>query len=66
MVILVLALALVALGFFPNQEQALYLTAVGLGLFMGAMTLLGAVFSPGRALTASEPAQLPAPGGSSA
>jgi hypothetical protein len=66
MVILVLALALVALGFFPNQEQALYLTAVGLGLFMGAMTLLGAVFSPGRAPTASEPAQLPAPGGSSA
>jgi hypothetical protein len=66
MVILVLALALVALGFFPNQEQALYLTAVGLGLFMGAMTLLGAVFSPGRAPTASEPSQLPAPGGSSA
>ena len=28
---LVLALALVVLGPFPNQEQALYLTAVGLG-----------------------------------
>ena len=42
--LLVLALALVALGPFPDQEPALYLTAVGLGLLMGALGLFVAVF----------------------
>ena len=63
---IVLALALVMLGFFPDQEQALYLTAVGLGLFMGAMALFGMVFEQGRPRPASDPAALPATGGSSA
>ena len=51
-------------GPFPAQEQALYLTAVGLGLFMGAMGLFVMVFLPGRPQTASDPAELPATGGS--
>ena len=63
---LVLALALVVLGPFPDQEQALYLTAVGLGLFMGAIGLFAMVFSQGRPHTASDTAALPATGGSSA
>ena len=62
---LVLALALVVLGLFPNQEQALYLTAVGLGLFLGAISLFAMVFSQRRPQTASDPAALPATGGSS-
>ena len=33
-------------GLFPDQEQALYLTAVGLGLSMGAIGLFVTVFSP--------------------
>jgi hypothetical protein len=41
---LVVALGVVALGRFPGQEQALYLTAVGLGLFMGAIHLFVMVF----------------------
>ncbi len=48
MVSIVLALVLVALGPFPDQEHALYLTAVGLGLFMGVMTLLVMVFKQRR------------------
>jgi len=32
----------------PDQEQALYLTAVGLGLFMGAIGLFAMVFSQGH------------------
>jgi hypothetical protein len=65
-VLLVLALALVVLGPFPNQEQALYLTAVGLGLFMGALGLLVAVFSQASPSVASDPAVTPASRGSSA
>lgn len=42
--LLVLALVLVALGLFPNQERALYLTAVALGLLMGALGLFVNVF----------------------
>jgi hypothetical protein len=49
---LVLALALVVLGLFPDQEPALYLTAVGLGLFMGAIHLFVIVFWRGRPQTA--------------
>jgi hypothetical protein len=45
---LVLALALVVLGLFRDQESALYLTAVGLGLYMGAIGLFVMVFSRGR------------------
>jgi hypothetical protein len=45
---LVLALVLVALGLVPDQESALYLTAVGLGLYMGAIGLFVMVFSRGR------------------
>jgi len=54
------------LGLFPDVEPALYLTAVVLGLFLGALALLGLVYSQRRPQTASEPAGLPATGGSSA
>ena len=64
-VLLVVALALVVLGLFPDQEQALYLTAVGLGLYMGAMGLFVMVFWQRRPQTAFDPAALPATGGSS-
>jgi hypothetical protein len=60
------ALVLVVLGLFPDQEPALYLTAVGLGLVMGALTLLFLVFSQRHPHAASDPAALPATGGSSA
>jgi hypothetical protein len=63
---LVLALALVVLVPFPDREQALYLTAVGLGLYMGAIGLFAMVFSQRHSQTASDPAALPATGGSSA
>ena len=60
------ALIVVVLGLFPEQEPALYLTAVGLGLFLGAFSLLMLVFSQGGPPTASDPAELPATGDSSA
>ncbi len=60
------ALVLIVLGLFPDQEPALYLTAVGLGLFLGALFLLFLVFSQRRPQTASDPAARPATGGSSA
>jgi hypothetical protein len=60
---LVLALALVVFGPFPAHEQALYLTAVGLGLYMGAIGLFVMVFSVGRPETASDPVAMPATGG---
>ena len=41
---LVAALVLVALGLLPDQERALYLTAVAIGLYMGAVGLFSAVF----------------------
>ena len=63
---IVLALALVALGLFPDQEPALYLTAVAVGLFGAALSLLGLVFSQPYPAAASDPAALPATGGSSA
>jgi hypothetical protein len=49
MVSLVLALVLVALGIFPDQERALYLTAVALGLYMGTAWLFFSVFVRRRA-----------------
>jgi cobalamin synthase len=63
---IVLALALVALGLVPDQEPALYLTAVAAGLFGAALSLLPLVFLQGRPGGASDPAALPAAGGSSA
>lgn len=66
LVSLVVTLILVALGLVPDQEPALYLTAVELGLLGTALTLLFLVFSQRRPHTASDPAALPATGGSSA
>jgi len=60
------ALVLVVLGVVPDQEPALYLTAVGLHLIMAASFLLSLAYSFGRPQPASEPAELPATGGSSA
>ena len=65
-VLLVLALAIVVLGPFPDEEQALYLTAVGLGLYMGAIGLFVMVFSQRRPATAPDQAARRATGGSSA
>jgi uncharacterized membrane protein YozB (DUF420 family) len=62
---LALALALVVLGLFPDREQALYLTAVGLGLFMGAIGLFAMVFSQRRPAAPPDGVGLTAPGGSS-
>jgi hypothetical protein len=63
---IVLALALVALGLIPDQEPALYLTAVAVGLFGAALSLLPLAFLQGRPGAASDSAELPATGGSSA
>jgi hypothetical protein len=60
------ALVAIVLGLFPDQEPALYFASVVLLLFMDAWLLLLLVFSVGRPQTASEPAALPATGGSSA
>jgi hypothetical protein len=46
---LVLALVLVVLGVAPAQDEALYLAAVGLGLFTAALSLFGLVFWQRRA-----------------
>jgi hypothetical protein len=48
LVAVVAALSLVALGLVPDQEPALYLTAVVLGLLATAVTLLFLVFSQRR------------------
>jgi hypothetical protein len=65
-VIVIAALVLIVLGLFPDQEPALYLTAVGLVLSLAALTLLVLVVLQRRPQTASDPAALPATGGSSA
>jgi hypothetical protein len=59
------ALVLIVLGLFPDQEPALNLTAVGLVLSLGALTLLLLVVSRRRLAVASDLAELPATGGSS-
>ena len=59
-------LVLVVLGPLPDQEPALYLTAVGFVLSLAAGTLLLLVLSQRRPRTAPDPAELPATGGSSA
>ncbi len=61
-----IALILVVLGLFPVVESALYLTAVVLGLFLGALNLLLLAFSTRLPQAASHPTELPATGGSSA
>jgi len=53
-------------GLFPDEEPALYLAAVVLGLFQGALILLMLVFPQRRRRTASDPAALPATAGASA
>ena len=60
---LVVTLILVVLGPVPDQEPALYLTAVELGLLATALTLLFLVFWQRRPQPVSDPAVLPAPGG---
>jgi hypothetical protein len=65
-VLVIAALLLIVLGLFPDQEPALYLTAVGLVLSLGAFTLLLMVVLQGRPQTASDPSTPPATGGSSA
>jgi len=65
-VLLIAALILIVLRLFPDQEPALYLTAVGLGLSLGALSLLLLVFSQRGPQPASDPAALPATGGPSA
>jgi hypothetical protein len=50
---MMIALVLVMLGLFPGQEPALYLTAVGLILFLDALNLLFLVFSQRRPPTAA-------------
>jgi hypothetical protein len=62
---IILALALVVLGRFQDQDQAIYLTAVAVGLFGAALTLLALVFVQPYPATAG-PAELAATGGSSA
>jgi hypothetical protein len=43
--VILAALVFVVLGLFPDQEPALYLTAVVLGLFFAALSLLSLVFA---------------------
>jgi hypothetical protein len=57
-----IALMLVVLGLVPDQEPALYFTAVGLILFLDALNLLFLVFSQRRSRTAPDDVALPAPG----
>jgi hypothetical protein len=66
MIALVLAPLLVILGVAPELEAALYSTVVVLILLGAAWALLVLVLSQRRPQTASEPAALPATGGSSA
>ena len=53
------ALILVVLGLFPEQEAALYLTSVVLGVFLAALTLLWLVFAQRRPAPASEEMEQP-------
>lgn len=62
----IVAVVLVVLGPFPDQEPALYLTAVGLHLVLAASFLLSLAYSFGRPQPASDPSALPATGGAKA
>ncbi|MGD8487245.1 MAG: hypothetical protein PVG27_02690 [Chloroflexota bacterium] len=59
MVVITGALVLVVLGLFPDQETALYLTAVVAGLFGAAAMLFMLVFGVGRVMPANQ-AETPA------
>ena len=63
--VLMLALAVVVLGLAPGQEQALYLTAIGLGLLQAALQLLVMVFWPSFVSPPPDRAVAGATGGSS-
>lgn len=63
MISLVIALGLVVLGLLPDQSSALYVTAVALGLYMGATGLFIAVFGQRRAGSEAPTAAPPASGG---
>ena len=65
-VLLVLALAFVVLGLVPDQAQALYVTAVGLGLYMGAIGLFYTVFWQGGPQRVSRLAAMSPGGGTDA
>ena len=54
------ALILVVLGLFPEQEPALYLTAVVLGLLLAALTLVYLVFGHRRPVATSDEVEQPA------
>jgi len=58
--LLLAALILVVLGLLPDQEPALYLTALVLGLFVSALSLLWLVFAHRGTATASAEVGLPA------
>ncbi len=62
--LMVATLVVIVLGLFPNQERALYLSAVALVLSLGAFTLLLLVLSRRRTPVASDAADLLATGGS--
>ncbi len=64
--LVIAALGVIVLGVFPDQERALYLTAVALVLSFGAFTLLLLVLSQRRPPVASDAAELPATGSSNA
>lgn len=59
------ALALVAVGVLPDQEPALYLTAVAVGLCGAPLGLIGLVFLQRYPAAAPDRAEMPATGGSS-
>ncbi len=61
MLLMFAALVLVVLGLFPDQEAALYLTAVGLGLVMAAFVLLVLVYDQAQSPAAPEQAAAPSP-----
>jgi hypothetical protein len=57
---MIASLALIVLGLFPDQESALYLTAVGLVLSLGAFSLLFLVLAQGRPRSGEDQAGLSA------
>jgi L-asparagine transporter-like permease len=57
---------IIMLGVAPDLEAALYFTILVLILLLAAWSLMSLVFSQRRPQTASDPAALPAAGGSSA
>jgi len=66
MIVMLLAPIIVMLGVAPDLEAALYFTYVVLILLGAGWTLLGLVFSQRRPAGVSDPAEMPATGGSSA